>query len=277
MLKAAAKSILIVVWIALFYLPVFLCHRFGYHLQRDRMVRLCHAGLLYLIGIKVNVVSEPSSQRPLLLVSNHLSYLDIPILASQFPVCFTPKAEIAKWPVIGSICRITGSLFITRKTSAIEGVSKELVSALSKGTPVCLYPEGTTGNGQEIKPFKSSFFSLAEQDFDGRKLLVQPVAIAYRSIRKLPIDRSQWPELAWYGDMELLPHLWNLLLLGHIQVDLAFLEPVTIERFSDRKELAAHCRTKIHQYIDKARLTSPIVNQKKILGPAVATSSKLMS
>ncbi len=245
MIKPALKAMLLVLWIAVFFLPVLALHRLQRIDFRDRLVRLCHGGILAIVGLRVRVVGGISPQRPLLLVSNHLSYLDVPVLAAQMPVCFTPKAEIGRWPVIGEICRMTGCIFITRSSTALAEASQAMSEALAGGRVVCLYPEATTGNGMETLPFRSSFFAMAEKPLGSAALMVQPVAICYRTLRGLPIDRTQWPEIAWYGDMELLPHLWNLLKLGHMQADLVFLEPVTMTQFSDRKAMAEHCRSVI--------------------------------
>lgn len=254
MLKAALKAFLLILVIAFFFVPVAICHHLNRIVLRDRLVTVCNRFMLVIIGVRVTLRSHPSADRPLLLVSNHLSYLDVTILASQFPVSFTPKSEIASWPVIGRICHITGSIFITRSAASIERSKQEITKALSGGRLVCLYPEGTTGNGLELKPFKSSFFSLAEEPIGEKNLMIQPVALTYQSIRRLPIDRSQWPSIAWYGDMELLPHLWDMLKLGHIDVEIAFLKPVSLQQFSDRKELAIHCQNEIAAQIEKTKL-----------------------
>jgi len=253
MIKPALKATLLVAWIAAFFIPVFLLHRLNYHALRDRLVMCCHRGLLAIVELRVKVVGQVAMQRPLLLVSNHLSYLDVPVLAAHLPVRFTPKSDIARWPVIGTICRITGCLFITRSASALQQASQAMGAALAAGDVVCLYPEATTGNGTQLLPFRSSFFSLAEAPVGGEKLVVQPVAIAYRRVLGLPIDHSQWPEIAWYGDMDLLPHLWRLLGMGKIDVQLAFLSPVTMAEFKDRKALAEHCQQQVKEFLESSQ------------------------
>src|SRR5690606_339385 len=138
-----------------------------------------------------------------LLVSNHLSYTDIFILASQVDVCFTPKSEIADWPIIGYLCKLNRCIFVDRRRSKVKDTANPIQEALQNGDVVSLFPEGTTNNGVSLQPFKSSFFSLAES----MELNVQPAAITYTHINRLPVDSTQWPKLAWYGDSDLVSHL----------------------------------------------------------------------
>jgi len=242
---AFIKLPLLILWIGLWYGPVWIAYRFKKIDARDRMVRQCYRGILRIIGIRLKVTGEPSAARPLLLVSNHLSYLDLPLLCSQLPVRFMPKSEIARWLVIGSICRICDAVFVDRRPGKIREVKDTLQNALTGNNVVCLFPEGTTGDGLHMLPFKSGFFQLAEEG----ALTVQPVAITYTHIRRLPLDRTDWPSIAWYGDMELVPHLMHLLTLGSINAELTFLPPVT---HGDRKALANHCHSVIKEALERS-------------------------
>ncbi|MDE3059745.1 MAG: 1-acyl-sn-glycerol-3-phosphate acyltransferase, partial [Pseudomonadota bacterium] len=223
-------------------LPVWVARRLGKTVWRDRLVRLCYKGILPILGVHLKTTGRLDEGRPLLVVSNHLSYLDVCILGSQAPVRFTPKSEIASWPLIGGICRLCGDVFVDRRPDKVRESGDALRAALARGEAVSLFPEATTGNGRHLLPFKSGFFSLAEEPVGERELLVQPAAIAYTRIRRLPVDSTQWPLLAWYGDMPLVPHLWELLKLGSVSAELVFLPATTLSEHGDRKHLAAHCR-----------------------------------
>jgi 1-acyl-sn-glycerol-3-phosphate acyltransferase len=249
-LKAALKLVLLLLWIALWYLPVWLAKKWGKITSRDAMVRWCYCGILLIVGIRLKVTGSAEKIRPLLLVTNHLSYLDIFVLGSAAPVRFAPKSEIAAWPVIGGICRMCDAVFVDRRPEKIKETAANMQAALGRDELVCLFPEGTTGNGLHMLPFKSGFFSLAEEKITGRELTIQPAAISYTRIRRLPIDTTQWPLIAWYGDMELLPHLWRLLKIGSIDAELVFLPPVTKQHYGDRKQIAAHCH---HAIAEAAR------------------------
>ena len=216
-------------------------------------MRISSAGILRIIGIRVTVTGTASTIRPLLLVSNHVSYLDVLVLNACAPVCFTPKSEIAGWPVIKHIARMSGGIFVDRRAEKISEGKEKIVSALARGDVVCLFPEATTGTGLHMVPFKSGFFSLAEETIGGEELTIQPAAVTYSHIRRLPIDTTQWPNVAWYGDMNLLPHLWNLLKIAPISAEMVFLEPITLEQYGDRKKLAAHCQKVIEDTIQTIR------------------------
>ncbi len=247
------KLIPIVVILIVFFLPIWLAKRFGKLTWRDRLSCWCYRALLYVMGIKVTVHGHPGMVRPLLAVSNHLSYTDVCVLGSAFPFRFTPKLEIASWPVISAYCRATDAVFVDRSPDKLADAARDIKQSLSAGQVVCLFPEATTGNGVHLLPFKSGFFQLAAESIDGRDLSVQPVAIAYTRIQNLPIGSSQWPGIAWYGDMDLAPHLWELLKLGRIDAELHFLAPATMKEHGDRKRLAAHCRQAIAEAIAAAR------------------------
>ncbi len=207
----------------------------------DALMQSCCRMLLRIIGVRYTVKGAPSTRRPLLLVSNHSSYIDILILGAELPVRFTPKTEIGGWPGIGWICRLTQCVFIDRRASKTAENRAKLHAELAKGEIISLFPEGTTNDGKRVLPFRSSYFSLAEEEFGGRKLAVQPACVRYTHVTGIPIDSFQMPLIAWYGDMELVPHIGQLLKLGPIKAELIYGEAVDMSAFKDRKALAAHC------------------------------------
>ena len=252
-LKAAFKFVLLTVWISFWFVLLTVAYKLKKIAFRDYVMRITSAGILRIIGIRVTVTGSASTIRPLLLVSNHVSYLDVLILNACAPVCFTPKIEIAGWPVIKHIARMSGSIFVDRRAEKINEGKEKIISSLEQDTVVCLFPEATTGTGLHMVPFKSGFFSLAEEAINGEELTIQPAAVTYSHIRRLPIDTTQWPTVAWYGDMELLPHLWNLLKIAPISAEMVFLEPITLQQYGNRKKLAAHCQKVIEDTIQTIR------------------------
>lgn len=255
MLKAYFKLILLMLWIAGFYLPVLISKKLKKRAWRDKCLLSCYAGLVALSGVKLKVYGKLSPARPMLVVSNHLSYIDIFILASRIPVHFTPKSEIANWPIIGHICRICETVFIDRKPDKVKEAAGTIQMALERGDIISIFPEATTGNGVHLLPFRSGFFSLAEMKTNDAELVVQPVAIAYSQVRRLPIDSTQWPDIAWYGDMELMPHLLRFLEIGPVTAELILLPPVTMSQFGgDRKALAQHCHDAVEKALEEVRV-----------------------
>ena len=249
MIRAAVKFILLVLWILLATVFLWLLKLTGRRKWCDRFCNFAFAVICTIIGLRVQVEGELASVRPLLLVSNHISYLDILILGWKTPVRFTPKKEMAKWPVVSTICRLLNCVFIERTNVRIKDARSKIYDALAAGDVLSLFPEGTTGNGRHLLPFKSSLLSIAEERIgmkDGEcELFVQPAIINYTAIGCLPIDSTQWPIIAWYGDMVLLPHLWRLLKLSRIDARLTFLPAVTLSQFGDRKRLALYCHDSV--------------------------------
>jgi len=262
-IRAAIKLFFIVLWLSSMYGALWVAMFLRKKLWRDRLICICNHGLLVIIGIRLKVTGELSKVRPLLVVTNHVSYLDIILIAACSTVRFTPKSEIGAWFFIGGFSRLGGSVFIDRRAEKVAEMKQRLHDSLAGDDVICLFPEATTGNGVAVKEFKSGFFNLAREDFGDRKLFVQPAAVVYTHIAGLPIDRFQWPAIAWYGDMELMSHLWHLLMLPAISAEIVFLPAIDTEGHSDRKKLAAECQMAISSSIQAVR-KQPIsgTNQK---------------
>lgn len=207
-----------------------------------RLPRLYHRLTCRVMGFEVDVIGTMSGDRSVLFVSNHVSYLDISVLGSVIPGSFIAKSEVAQWPLYGTLARMQRTVFVDRRASRTLTHRDEVADRLAAGDNLILFPEGTSGDGTRVLPFKSAFFSVAEREVDGRPLTVQPVSIAYTHVAGLPVGRSLRPFYAWYGDMDLAGHLFALLRLGRARVEVRFHEPLTIENFANRKALSAYCR-----------------------------------
>lgn len=207
---------------------------------RDAFVIWGFRQFLRIARVTVVCKGQVDSARPLLLVSNHVSYMDIPVLASLAAVRFTPKADIAGWPVIGYLCRIAECVFIDRKASSTGRNKRALERSFEKKQLISLFAEGTTGDGKRILPFRSSYFSLAFEEGE-RAIPVQAATIRYTHVNSIPVDSAVMPRIAWYGDMYLLPHILDFLRLGNVRVEVTFHGVMSHETFNSRKEMAAHC------------------------------------
>lgn len=252
MLKPFLKLAAIVLSIVAFLPAIWLARALGKKKLYENLICKAYRMVLLSAGLKLTVSGAMSTARPLMLVSNHVSYIDILLLGAAAPMRFTPKSDIKKWPVIGSICRLVGCVFIDRSVTALEQEKAEVAKALATGDVVSVFPEATTGNGLHMLPFRPAFFSIAGDGVEGRPLAIQPLAIEYTDIWKLPIDTEQWTQIAWYGDMELLPHAWNMLKMGGIGARLTFL-PVIEPSQHDRKELAEISQRAISDQLERGR------------------------
>ncbi len=228
-------------------------------LQRARTLpHFYHKLVCRLLGIRVHVTGSLDADRPVLLVSNHVSWLDIPALSAVGPVCFVAKAEVGTWPFVSLLAKLQRSVFVdrTRKT-LVKHKAGEIAERLSQGDNIVLFAEGTSSDGNRVLPFRSSLFSAASfapkaANDNGRDAVVQTVTITYTHLHGLPILRHERPFIAWYGEMDMLSHAWNVLKSGPLDVTIRITEPIPLASIRDRKELAAFSEARVRRdYIDQ--------------------------
>jgi len=222
-------------------MPVqWLALRFGWPL-RQRLPRLFHRIALRVIDVRVKVAGQPSrALRPLLFVSNHNSWLDIPVLGSIEPLVFVAKSEVASWPLFGTFARMQRSVFVDRNRRQVTGdVNRSIASRLTGGDPVVLFGEGTSSDGNRVLPFRSALLGALRDAMEGDGMsFVQPVSISYTRFHGLPMGRQHRDIAAWCGDTELVPHLLRVLREGAIDVVVTFGEPIAVRQADDRKALS---------------------------------------
>jgi lyso-ornithine lipid O-acyltransferase len=181
-------------------------------------------------GIDVRVRGK-AVRRNVLYVANHTTWFDIPVIAGANGARFVSKDEVARWPWIGWLATMNRTVFIARaERGQVARQAEELRVALGEGTPVCLFPEGGTGDGVALRPFRASLFSTLYVGDGG--IRVQPISIDYNHERTL---------IAWTDKRDGFGHeLFRLMgLPGRRKVTLSFLDPLDPAAFRDRKALAA--------------------------------------
>ena len=204
-----------------------------------------HGKCCQILGFRVEVRGPRSTAHPTLYVCNHVSYLDIMILGSLIKGSFVAKSEVARWPLFGWLARLQRSVFIERRGLKAARHRDALNQRLEDGDDLILFPEGTSGDGNQVLPFKSALFSVAERRPHDMPLLVQPVSIAYTRLDGVPMGRYLRPLFAWYGDMEMGGHLWHVAGLGWATVVVEFHPPATIEAYGSRKMLSDYCQGRV--------------------------------
>ncbi|GHU05579.1 hypothetical protein FACS1894205_5780 [Alphaproteobacteria bacterium] len=202
-----------------------------------------------IVGIKIVVCGEASKTRPCLFVSNHASYFDIIVLGALLPAVFVAKREVGQWPGFGVIARLGRTIFIERRSGKSREQRDEMVERLAKESLI-LFPEGTSNDGNRVLPFKSALFSVVES----LSIPVQPVSIAYAKLDGFPIGRAFRSLFAWYGDMNLAPHLWEALGMGEVTVEVTYHRPVVLADFPSRKELSGYCHHVVESGVAKANI-----------------------
>lgn len=214
-----------------------------------QLPHIYHRALCKLLRFKIKTEGNVPAAGPCLLVANHVSWIDIVILSAVAPVSFVAKREVAQWLLFGSMAKLQRSVFIDRdKRSSTASSNTELQRRLANGETVVLFPEGTSGDGASVRTFKSSFFAAAQVS----GTIVTPVTIVYRSNWHMPMTRRQRPHFAWYGDMDLVPHLWRVLAAGPLHVEVIFHAPLEQHVLNDRKQAAQQAETLVREGLANA-------------------------
>jgi 1-acyl-sn-glycerol-3-phosphate acyltransferase len=197
-------------------------------------------GCYALAGIAVRTFGEPYRGGPALTVANHVSYLDIPILAALVDGAFVAKSEVGSWPLFGTAAKITGTVFVNRSGGEAMSQREELTRRLGEGRRgLILFAEGTSTDGSGVAPFKSSLFSIAEKPPKGGELVVQPVSIAYpRDLDGRPLTGNRRALYCWFGEAALVPHLWRMMRLEGAIAEVRFHAPIRVTAPVRRKDLA---------------------------------------
>jgi 1-acyl-sn-glycerol-3-phosphate acyltransferase len=192
---------------------------------REGLFQATTRALLALLRTEVRISGEPP-RPPFLLVTNHLGYVDVLVLASRLPAHFVAKAEVRRWPLLGLLCKGFGTIFIDRSDRReIPRVLAGIEAALARGEGVIVFPEGTSTSGEAVRPFRSPLLALPAR----RGLPVHAAALGYDP-----------PEVGWWGDAALLPHLLGLFRLRRIVATIDFVAEPIVD--GDRKRLAARLR-----------------------------------
>lgn len=220
-----------------------------------------HRFVCWLLGVRVHVSGEIPHDRPVLLISNHISWLDIIVISTLAPLHFIAKREVADWPFFGWLAKLQRSLFVDRdRRTAVKATAHEIAERLKAGERIVLFAEGTSSDGNQILPFKSALIGAAalaaEEDGDGAD--IQTLALAYTRVHGLPMGRVARAYVAWYGDMDMLSHVWGLLRQGPLDAHVRISAPLRLENVRDRKKLAVLSEAQVRQnFADLIRARAP--------------------
>lgn len=248
-LKLAAFLLLIAV-----LLPIALIYKKINPEDPFKIPQLFHRTVLKLLGIRVRIHGKPADRGPILFVSNHASYLDIIVLGSVLPTSFVAKSEVAGWPLFGTLARVQNTIFVERRATRAADQQLQLQEHFAKKQNLVLFAEGTSSVGLTALPFKSSLFSIVEAQAHDATITVQPLSITCTELDGFPMLLEERSLYAWYGDMSLEPHLWDVFKRGHFTVDIRFHTPLTLAECPNRKILAATCQERVAQGIEQALL-----------------------
>ncbi|MDF2687631.1 MAG: acyl-phosphate glycerol 3-phosphate acyltransferase [Microvirga sp.] len=213
-----------------------------------------HRALLKIFNVRVIERGTPPGRAATIVVSNHVSWLDIPVIGSLHPLSFIAKSEIEGWPVVGAMAKLQRSVFIDRqRRKATAEVNDALAHRLVKGEVIVLFAEGTTSDGNRLLPFRSSLVGAAQTALmhdSVERVLMQPLAITYTHRHGLPVTRRDRPFIAWYGDMDLAPHLKMFIRGIPLDVVVTWGEPMPFN--GSRKQATAFAEAEVRRALRAA-------------------------
>ena len=202
--------------------------------------------LLKIFGIELQVnASNLIPHGPFLLVSNHVSWMDIHVINAFKPIRFVAKSEVANWPIFGWMAKQLGTVFIRRDSSRHARQVVDDLASILKTQSICIFPEGTSTIGKSVQSFKPNLFEGALV----AKVPVSTLALAY--FDQKTGKHSEIP--AFIGDMGLLTSMASILKSRNLMVELTFFAPISAQsdQAMDRKRLALYSQEQISQYLAK--------------------------
>jgi 1-acyl-sn-glycerol-3-phosphate acyltransferase len=195
--------------------------------------------ILSLLGVRVRVKHQErlhNAGHVRLIVANHLSYIDVLVLASLVPSVFITSVELKNTALLGTLARLSGCIFVERRTpSGLKREIGDIASVLGQGVSVTLFPEGTTSNGDRVQPFKNSLFDAAVVT----RADIVPLCFRYTRVNEEPLSRRNRDAVFYYGGVTFLKHAPSLLALQSIEVEVIVLKTIKVHDGHTRKEIAA--------------------------------------
>ena len=215
--------------------------------------RLFHRLGCIFLGMKVTVIGTPSTGRPTLLVSNHISWTDIIAVGSQADVTFVAKSEIKNWFFVGFMASLQRTLYVDRKRrSDAHRASKEMGERMASGGAVLLFAEGQSDIGTHVLPFRSALIGAAQhamEEAGATEVMIQPLTIAYTRLQGLPVGRTDRSFIAWIKSKSVKQNIREILTGGTREVTLAFGTPRPLSAGSDRKVVAKEAETEVRRML----------------------------
>lgn len=199
--------------------------------------------LCALLRIRIRVSGTPVRDRAVLYVSNHVSWADILVIGSIAPVAFVAKREVASWPLVGITAKLQHTVFVDRNRRRQTGDAvAQIVQRLNGGVSVVLFAEGTSSDGNRVLPFRSALLGSVEVAAAARaggadRIVIQPMSISYTGQQGIAMGRRQRPLVAWYGDLDFMPHIKTFVATGVIDAVVSYGDPLPADGAVDRKAM----------------------------------------
>jgi 1-acyl-sn-glycerol-3-phosphate acyltransferase len=214
----------------------------------SRPVRAFIFLLKTILNIKVSVQGDEGQleRGGYVIISNHVGYIDGIVLGALFPVIFVSKREVKSWPVIGQWTALCGTIFINRQRKSLLSLTiNEIRRKLKQEANILLFPEGAATNGERMLRFQTAPLAAPLRN----RSTIVPVTLAYTRIEQQPVSVANRDLIYCYGEMDFLPHFWQLLALRSVEVRVTIQPKIECFRYEDnssgRKKLAADCYDRV--------------------------------
>ena len=202
-----------------------------------------------LVGVRIRITGNIPTKRPMMIVSNHISWMDIPVLGSIMELSFIAKSEVNEMPGANLLSRLQRTIYVVRDEKRKAGEQAQTITQrMLDGDAVVLFGEGTTHDGNRIGTFKSALLGAAQfalKDEAVESVLIQPVSIAYTKLHGMPMGRYTRAKAAWYGDMTLGGHAVNIIMQGAWDVEVIFGDPIVFDENSNRRYVAKEIQSQV--------------------------------
>ena len=211
--------------------------------------RLFHRiGCLFL-GLRVEVIGQPATGRPTLLVSNHISWTDIVAVGSVADVTFVAKREVGDWPFVGMMARLQKTIFVDRTRRSDAGrTAQEMGTHMADGNAVLLFAEGQSDIGTHVLPFRSALVGAAQHamiEAGANDVLIQPLTIAYTRLQGLPVSRNERSLIAWIKSKSVKQNIREILGGPIKDVTVAFGTPIPLGENDNRKQVTKQAEDQV--------------------------------
>ncbi len=209
--------------------------------------------VLWLLNTRLQITGTAAPEGTF-IIANHIHFYDIIVMGAVCPMIFVAKSDVKSWPVLNWLSMLNRTIFVIRKRGKhTVRTTKEISQHLNKGLRVVVYPEGTTGNGTQILPFKSTLFSapleVAKIKPNHQKSepvqYVQPVTIAYIKEGNIRMGWQKRAYFAWLGDESFISAVGKLFTSSGLTINLRFHAPIKMDDTLDRKTLSDMCHAQI--------------------------------
>lgn len=236
--------------------------------------------LCSLLRIRINIVGAPVRDRAVLFVSNHVSWADILIIGSIVPVAFVAKREVANWPLVGITATLQRTVFVDRSRRHQTGDAvSQIVKRLNEGTSVVLFAEGTSSDGNRVLPFRSALLGSVEDaaaaHVEGAdRIVIQPMSISYTGQQGMPMGRMQRPLVAWYGDLDFMPHIKAFVANGAVDAVVSYGQAVPADGALDRKAMTRKLHDDVRRLMAAALRGRPIPPTPKKASPEARAAAE---